>query len=338
MKTFKTFSFYCTFSLIILIIFLNLGFTGYYKAMFPDMVYGKAYKPFVYRTLLPSTTRLISHIVPAEIKNTIVDQVKDNKTLLAPLRKDLDFIFEYLICLILMYFCLVGFAFILQKLIKQFYDFPDKTIFLLTLIGISLLPFFFRYSTYIYDPGTLLIFSSAILMIAQRKIHFYYLLLILASINKETAILLPLVFFIKEVKTMDKKQLLYHMFLQCFIYFAIKIVISFIFINNPGTFVEFHLVDHNLKLFSPGSLIRRGFRKKILYFYTFSAIFYYLISKGWHKKDDFLKQGLLYTLGPLLIMALFFGYIDEFRGYYEAYPFMFLLALPTIKEKLNLSS
>src|SRR3990170_3089920 len=44
------------------------GIDSHSRARFADMVAGTAYKPFVYRTLLPVATRMIATITPTQIQ------------------------------------------------------------------------------------------------------------------------------------------------------------------------------------------------------------------------------------------------------------------------------
>ena len=50
------------------------------------------------------------------------------------------------------------------------------------------------------------------------------------------------------------------------------------------------------------------------------AVIAFLLAYRWDDKPVFLRVAFPATFGPLLALALFFGYIDEWRGYYEAYP------------------
>jgi hypothetical protein len=74
-------------------------------------------------------------------------------------------------------------------------------------------------------------------------------------------------------------------------------------------------------LFGPIALLR---------FAGVVAVLWLLTAYDWARKPAFLRKGLLITLIPLALLALFFGFIDELRDYYEAFPFLFLLWLPTI--------
>ena len=74
-----------------------------------------------------------------------------------------------------------------------------------------------------------------------------------------------------------------------------------------------------------------------LYFITVILLFAVVIGRSWREKPSFLRYGLLITVIPLFILHLFFGYIDELRGYYEALPFAFLLSLPTVARAISYS-
>src|SRR5262245_46933836 len=54
------------------------GINGYNRAMFPDMIYGRAYKPFVGRALAPATVRLIVTALPAPAKAALADLFSEN--------------------------------------------------------------------------------------------------------------------------------------------------------------------------------------------------------------------------------------------------------------------
>jgi ribosomal protein S18 acetylase RimI-like enzyme len=286
------------------------------------MVYGKAHRPFVYRTLFPGTVRAIAEITPESLKERISSAIQNRwKRNLDRLEWDTDYIYEYLVALALMFFCFFGFAFALRHLTKLFYDFPSFVADLAPVGGLIILPLFFRYYSYIYDPSTLLLSALAVGFIAARKHAAFYLIFVLATLNKETSILLTALFFLQEYKTTNKSKLFGHVLIQVSLWIIIRSAIVFVFSNNEGSLFEFHLL-RNL-----GLIIRP---LKLIYFIGVSTVFFILVRYQWRQKPSFLRAGLLVTLIPLVVLALFFGLVDEFRDYYEAFPFLFLLTLPTI--------
>jgi hypothetical protein len=191
------------------------GFNGYDRAMFPDMVYGKAYKPFVYRTLLPSAVRAVAEVTPDAVKNRISPAVERRMHLLQIPESERGYAYEYFVALVLMYCCFVGLAYTLRHLTAWFYDYPAFVADLAPVGGLLVLPVFFKYYSYVYDPCTLLLFSLAVASIVARKRRLFYLLFVLATFNKETSILLSGLFFIYEYQVMRKSVLTGHLFVSC---------------------------------------------------------------------------------------------------------------------------
>lgn len=315
---------------VLFIFIVRPGINGYPRAMFKDMVYGEAYKPFVYRTLLPSTVRAVVEVTPVKLKDKIRLAYEHRKILLVEMLKwETEYIYEYSVALVLMLCCFIGFAFALHHLTSWFYDYPPLVADLAPVGGLLILPVFFRYCNYIYDPCTLLLFTLAVSSLVTRKRVLFYIIFALASFNKETSILLSALFLIHEVRIVGKATLIRHLLYQASLWIAIRGLILFLFRNNPGSMLEIHLAHNAELLFRPFWL---------LYFVGVIVIFWVLVGYGWARKPVFLRKGLLITLIPLVSLAFFFGYVDELRDYYEAYPFLFLLLVPTMVDLFGSSS
>ena len=107
-----------TVSSFILVVFLkpsesHSGINEYNRSKFMDMVEGEAHKPFVYRTLLPTTIRVVSSLTPKEVQETFSVGVDQNLFLGRVFNKLLwepSAAYQYFIASILMLACLIGFA------------------------------------------------------------------------------------------------------------------------------------------------------------------------------------------------------------------------------------
>jgi len=99
----------------------------------------------------------------------------------------------------------------------------------------------------------------------------------------------------------------------------VKVALSFAFRDNPGAFVEFHLIDHNLAVLKSYSLSTSMFWLGVGL----------LVFFRWSEKPEFLRRGIWIPV-VLLVFALFLGYIDELRGYYEALPVLLLLVAQNV--------
>ena len=307
-------------SLYVLISFVKSpGINGYERAMFPEMIYGTAWKPFVYRTLLPSAVRVISEAIPESVHNALTSLVEKNSNfslVLEKLKWESEHITEYLIAMVLMYFSLIAFVIVFRKLFRTFYTSPDWFINLISILMLFALPPMFMYYSYIYDFPTLFLFTTGLFLLKEKKWIYFLILFIIACFNKETTILLTMIFAIHYYKNEEVDSKLYSRLIvvQLFIFAVAKVLLYFIFIDNPGTFVEFHLFDRNYLLFNGYSLST----------YIALLIIILAIFSRWNEKPKFLKDALWIAL-PLLVLTLFLGFIDELRDYYELFPIIFLL-------------
>lgn len=311
----------------------TLGINQYYRAKFTDMVDGQAYKPFVYRTLLPSTVRLISSATPASLQLGLSDFVKNHyltRRVFEKLRWETSEAYLYLLACVLMWLSYIGFAHFSSRLIILTCKIQEtfawrSALAVLALLG---LPPCFRYGSFVYDPPQLFLFTSALFFLAHGNITPFLISFAFACLNKETAVLLiPIGWFVR--KNYDSSRRLAAMLVSMlFIYVVIKGSITYAFRNNPGSFVEFHLLDHNIQLISHGW----GFTELILWLGLLLLVYY-----KWQEKAYFLRASFVCVLLPLVGLALFFGYLDEWRGYYEAYPIaLCLIADSLIRIRLAL--
>jgi len=318
-------------SLYVLISFVKLpGINGYERAMFPEMVYGTAWKPFVYRTLLPTTVRAISEVIPQKVHNYFTEKVSNSQLSILVLEKlkwESEYITEYLVAMLLMYLSLLGFVYAFRKLFNEIYSSSKWFINFISIVMLFALPPMFQYYSYVYDFPTLFLFTLGLLFLKQRNWSYFLILFFIACFNKETTILLTLVFVIHHYKDSSISKKVYTQLIaaQLAIFLMVKILLYFIFLNNAGGFVEFHLIDRNYLIFNGYSLV---------VFVVLLTIFLGIFSR-WDEKPKFLKDSLWIAI-PLLILTLFLGFFDELRDYYEVFPVIVLLISYNIAKILGI--
>lgn len=311
-------------ALVFYIFLRDPGINDYYRAMFADMVYGRAYKPFVARVLLPAATRLITSTIPDRARSSLCSWAASNSFVQRVFEKrkwELEYFVEYCIAAVLMYASLVGFVFAFRHCFRGVYDAPGRFLDAITLIALLSLPVCFRYYSYLYDFPVLLLFTLGLGLMVRSKWSLYLIVFLFAVINKETAILLSFVFVIHHLSDRRMPRLFFWRLLaiQMAIFVAVRAVISFVFRNNPGTFLEFHLFDHNIRLLRPYPLAT-----VLSWFIVVFFVFY-----RWNEKPLFLRYAIWIAV-PLVGMTVFFGFLDELRGYYELYPIVILLFAHTL--------
>jgi len=300
------------------------GINGYSRAMFGDMVYGTAHKPFVYRALLPATVRLIAAGIPAEAKTHLARSLADTAAignLCTILQWEEAYLVEYLIAAVLMYLSLWGFLWSLRYLLVGVYDVSARVQDVFILVTLGGLTQFFRYYSYLYDLPNLFLFTLGLALMVRSRWKPFLLVYLLGCLNKETTILLTMIFVIHFFKPARLRRSLFGGLLlsQLAIFAAVRVLLFVPFRDNPGSLVELHLADHNLGLLGA---------------YPVAALFGWcgvalLLFYRWSDKPAFLRHGL-WIVVPLVVLTFFFGYLDELRDYYEAYPIALLLVLHSV--------
>jgi hypothetical protein len=286
-------------------------------SMFADMVYGKAEKPYVYRTLLPTSVRILSAPVPESLRNSLSEKIESNislNKLFKKLKWEKEFAVEYSFAMILMFLSLWGFSIAVRYLFNLFFSSPGwfaDSVSVLALLG---LPTMFQYTSFLYDFPLLLFYTLGLIFLYKRDWKTFLVIFLIGCFNKETTILLTLIFYVYYRSKLRKGLFNKLLFAQLAVFVIVKLLLFIIFNSNPGTFVEFHLVDHNLRLLAGYDL-------------TLAASllgFVLLVFYKWKEKPDFIKTSLLAFI-PLVFLSLFLGYIDELRDYYEVYPSVIIL-------------
>lgn len=289
---------------------------------FGKMIDGTASRPFVLRTLIPSTIKIIRNILPESLKTHIRLFFETKGWFVEYLRTDRAI--EYSIAMTFIFIFFLGFSFVLLRLAKYFYKDEPLTQHIVVFAGMLIIPLCSAYGHYIYDPATLFLFSLGLVLVIEEHIILMLFFFPLLVLNKETSILLVPVFIIYQLKRMPNIKIFTISFIMTILWISIRILILKTFASNTGTIVEFHLFDHNLKLFA---------NPAAAFFFLIVILFLgVLISYDWKSKQGFLRYGFLIVFCPLFFMSIFFGYVDELRQFYEAIPFAALLIAPTISK------
>jgi hypothetical protein len=312
------------------------------KARLTELIDGSAYRPFVYRTLLPSTVRLALACLPDSAEARIGELAAGFR----PLRELLEATpaaderhpAAYLIAYGLEFACLIGFAAVLRAAVIHFYAPRAWLADLLPVGALLCLPVFFRYVSYDYDFPQLFLFSLGLLLLAKRDWKCFYPVLVLGAFNKETAILLAMVHLLGHWNKMPRRDLLAHTLVQVLIVTGVRCLLQFlIFADNPGVPTE-NWYARNLEMIADPS--RWGFlffhfhwvgRTSLVVPTNYNLLFLLLVPavlRGWSDKPILLRRGL-WILPVLMALTFFMGYFDEMRDYYEAYPIAFLLIAGT---------
>lgn len=256
------------------------------------LINGTAVRPFVYRVLPSFIIKIISSVFGFS---------------------------SYLGAIIVMYLSLMGFSYAIWALAKFFL--PTSNARSVTLLApIGLLPFMI-YQRHIYDFPTLLFFTLALYFLARNKLWIYILVFTITTLTKETSLFL-LFFFLLQFRNIGIKKIVFWSTIQILIYSTLRFGIIYLFRNNPGALMEFHLTDH---LYMYRLYPELGM---ILFLLLLTTAGTAILQT--RDKTNFLRNSLIAIGGPTLVLYFLFGMPFEMRIFLEVYPSTFLsIALTT---------
>jgi hypothetical protein len=298
-------------------------FNGNNKAPFVSLIEGKAAKPYVSRVLTPQSIRLIARLIPASVKerfNRSLLGIPAVRSLVRKIKWEPAYLSYYAIASVFMYLSLLGFMFALRYLFITLFEASLNFVNLVPVLGtIGLAPL--MNIKYIYDLPTLFLFTLGLMFMARGKWRLFLATFFIGCLNRETMILLTMVFVIYFGigRRQERGQFLRLLLYQTLIYGIVRLILGIIFRNNPGSFFEFHFFDHNWLLLThwfDAHIYPTGFLAIVIIL----LLFLY----HWSEQPDFIKSGV-WILVPLVGLTLFIGWVDEYRVYLEVYPILLLM-------------
>lgn len=315
-------------SIRVFVLFLSPGLDDYYKARYSEMIYGDAYRPYVTRALLPVLVRTLTGILPKEKIDAEIGAHPVAKFVFEKLNWDQEYFTEFLLGAALMYLFLLGYLWSLLSLFDSFFHAPWGFRMGILFAALILLIPFFRF-THIYDFPTLCLMTLGLsLMVRQRWLAFLGVFL-LSAINRETTVLLTLVFSIHYRSRLESMRNPWSfralLIAQIVLYGIIRGGLAMIYKENPGSLFEFHLLDN---------LVRY---REMIPLSTFVAwgVVLLAIYKDWREKPLFLRNALWMAV-PIAALLFFGGIGFEFRVFYEVMPVALILAGWTVARELSI--
>ena len=168
-------------------------------SMFVDTIYGKASKPFVYRTLLPTTVRILSAATPQSLRNSIANKIENNvslQKLFLKLKWEREYAVEYSIAMLLMFLSLWGFSIAVKVFFNLFFKVNEWFAGLVSILALAGLPPMFQYTSFVYDFPLLLLYTLGLIFLYKQDWKTFLIIFFIGCLNKETTILLTLIFYI----------------------------------------------------------------------------------------------------------------------------------------------
>ena len=306
----------------------------------------EGYKPFQYRVLMPLVIRGTEAITPNFIKEPIVRMAAPGIEARSIQRDQpaeaigtaLQYTYRTVLFIglniLLMFFIMLAF----RKLIKAFAFFPEMIADLLPLGLVLIIPIFYEYSVFIYDFSHLLLFTLGLYYLYKQNWPVYLIVLGLGILNKETMIMLAVIFFVYYLTILPRRLFIKLLIGQLAIFIVIKLALYLVFVNNPGVFMEEHFMRNIHHLANLSNYFRfETFPKGMLLPFMINipwprglnvimfGLLIYFIIYAWRSKPLFLRKSTAY-FGITLILAVIWSYINELRSYYDFLPIIYILS------------
>jgi hypothetical protein len=213
--------------------------------------------------------------------------------------------------------------------------YPDAFVDWAPVAALLVLPLSFSRGGYVYDFPELLLVTTAIGLLLERRWLSYYACFTLACLNKETAILLVVYCMALHWERMPRRGLLTHAGAHAMLGLPILAWQRFTFAPNPGANAEFQLWENVRFLLSPepwtrfwdpyGPLLPFPGPLNVVSIVLFTAAVFLF----WREKARRLRGAFVAMTSVLVPLLILYGTLDEVRNLSLVFPVAYLLACDT---------
>jgi hypothetical protein len=166
---------------------------------------------------------------------------------------------------------------------------------------------------YPYDTLSGALWGLALSLLYRQRLGWYYLVFVLATLNRETSCFLTIIYLLTSYKKDNAWRVLRHICLQAMIWIILKLWLAWQFAGNPGSFIyEPHHFYTNLVFLADPKVWP-------ILLSNFGYIWLPVLVGYKYIKDDFIRRSLgvmpLFLLGMIVV-----GNLPEIRTFGEMMP------------------
>lgn len=158
----------------------------------------------------------------------------------------------------------------------------------------------------------MLFFTLAMAFLVKKRYNAFYALFPIATLNRETTILLTIFFVIYEYKRMPRIHWLLGIMYQVIAYVSIRALTLWVYRDRAGTLIWLTFDQIIQSYLSQPVLV------SVLLLLTFTWLFF--VFHGWSNKPKFLRYAFLCIFPLQVLLHLLFGLPFEIRVFVESVP------------------
>lgn len=287
------------------------------KVTLQALIDGNSSTPFQYRYLVPWLMKKI-------LQGTFLNNIITGKN--AALFFDAMFTF----------FLLLGFRYYLSFFIRQAKAcyvlafsilIPLACNYIVTLmVDIPLSGVFYKPLYFPYDIPAVMFITFGLILIHKRNWTLYYLLFVLATLNRETSCFLTVIYALVAYGRDKNSTIAVHVAAQAAIWISIKMYLKILFAANTGTVFDLTIIKSLIYMTEP--YYYKQMLSNLAGTWLIVALFYGRI------KDRFLRRSVIVAI-PFYVGMMFVGNLYELRIFAELAPVLTPAAIVIIKGLLT---
>ncbi|NRA00202.1 MAG: hypothetical protein HRU01_27250 [Myxococcales bacterium] len=293
-------------------------------------------RPYAYRVLVPLLLRNAVRPIPFEDRRDwSVELVRSEPVtarLLGRFAVKPRFIPEFTLHLLLQTGCVFGFAWFLRKQYHALYEAPGLAADVAPLVAIFMAMSVYDSAAYHYDLPQLFFFTASLYAITSRSWRWFYLVVILGFVNKETMCLISLAFVSIVWRDMARRDLIRHLAAQVAIFVSLRAAIVYSFgpiaSLRPGNDALRDNFLKNLQQMAGSDAFDTFALQMAIAFASVMVISHYLRGPALLR-----RASILFV--PFLAAYLKGGVWKELRVLGEVYPIAFMLFYGGVMELLR---
>lgn len=332
-------AFFVTYALVSVYVMLNYMHSNllrdrYIPTHFGGLYEGTGFRPYVYRMLVPTLTRGVVELSPewveSSVKNAVADfNARDTypgiKRVMPWLTRALpagDTAYARVATYAVVYASLIGYMAAMYFLAQAVFPVSRAMQLFAPVMAALAIPAFTWPFQYTYDFATLFFSACCFYCMLKGKLRWYGVWFLLACLNKETAILIAVLFALWFFGRLPREQYVGMVALQAIVWLVIKLTVIYAFMDNPGVMLEQR----------PASVLEQDFFNNANSFRILAlAGLFFLLTYRWQEKPLLLRYALWFV--PVWLVAyILFGSPGEYRICFDMLPLLVLLVAHTLIE------